>query len=290
MPTVALIANPASGGGRGHRRLAQAERALAALGSVQVIPTRTAGDEARCAAEALDAAPRWIAVLGGDGTWGNVAGGLAGRAGAPPVLLLAAGTGNDFAKSLGAPAHDFAAMATLAESAGPRRVDVGRIDDRPFLNCAGFGFDARVCEAMQAHRRLTGRAVYVLTALQQLFAYRGLSVGIDGGPPRRRLMLAFCNGRWFGGTFHIAPSAAVDDGRLDVVGIDDATPLRRATLFARAFRGTHVAQPEVTVRSAAEVRLTFDAPPIFEADGEFCRAAGPEVTVGLVPGGLSVVA
>jgi diacylglycerol kinase (ATP) len=207
-----------------------------------------------------------------------------------PVALLAAGTGNDFAKTLGTPAHDFDAMARMLAEGHVRRVDVGRADDRIFLNCLGFGFDAVVCEALQRPTMLRGRAVYIATALRELFQYRGLPISIDDGPTERRLMLTFSNGQWFGGTFVIAPGASPSDGSLDVTSIDDATPLRRAALFAKAFRGTHVHAPEVVTMRVAGANLRFNEPPVFEADGDFGRAATRNVRIETLSRVLRVVA
>ncbi len=296
MASVALIANPAAGGGRGHRRAAEAERALSALGAVRRFDTRVPGDERRCATDALESGAAFVAILGGDGTWGNAAGTIAGGAlgaargnAGPTIVLLAAGTGNDFPKSFGAPAADFDAMVRLAAAGRTRAVDVGVIDGRPFLNCAGVGFDAVVCERMLAHRQVPGRAVYIVTAVQELLGFPGITVGIDGGARRNQLMVTFSNGSWFGGSFRIAPDASVTDGRLDVVAIDSATPLRRAVLFGRAFAGRHIGAPEVRHWQATSVTLAFDQPPVYEADGEFERARAAEVQVSILPGALQVV-
>lgn len=243
-----------------------------------------------------------VAVLGGDGTWGNAAGAIVRAAGAkeagasdagssrpPTVMLLAAGTGNDFAKSLDAPAADFDAMVRRAAAGRVRAVDVGVMDDRPFLNCAGIGFDAVVCERMLARRQVPGRAVYIVTAVQELLSFPGIVVSLDGGPRQNQLMVTFSNGRWFGGSFRIAPTASIGDGLLDVVAIDSATALRRAVLFGKAFAGRHIAAPEVRHWQASTVTLTFDQPPFYEADGELERARGTEVVVSVLPGALRVV-
>lgn len=288
--TIALVANPAAGRGRGARAIAQAEAALSTIGPVRVLPTRGPGDERARALEAAEAGAGTIAVLGGDGTWGNAAGALAARGVTTPVALLAGGTGNDFAKSLGTPAHDYAAMAHLIASGVTRRIDLGAVDDRPFLNCAGFGFDAVVCEALARPTRLRGPAVYVATALRYLLTYRGLDVAVDGGPRARRLMIVCSNGRWFGGTFLIAPDAVFDDGAIDVATIGDVPGLARVPLFARAMRGAHRDHSAVAGWRAPETRLVFDEPPVFEADGELAYAERREVVVRTWPAALTVVA
>jgi hypothetical protein len=46
----------------------------------------------------------------------------------------------------------------------------------------------------------------------------------------------------------------------------------RAMLLAGTSRGTHVHAPEVRVQNARRARIEFDAPPLFDADGDLFRA------------------
>jgi diacylglycerol kinase (ATP) len=290
MPIACLIINPAAGRGRGAKRAPAAIRAFAALGITDVRTTTAPGDEARQIRGALDAGVETIAVLGGDGTWSKAAAELARRGAPARLALLAAGTGNDFVKDLSAPSHDPVAMARLVAGGGEeRRVDMAVVDDQWFLNVAGFAFDVAVLQRVERTSGLGGSAAYAVAALRELLAYPGLDVSIDGAPRRRYLLLAFANGGHFGGAFHVAPGARVDDGRLDAVAIPDVGRARRPGLLFRAARGTHVRHPCVTTHRGAGFTLRFDAPPAYEADGELRRAAAAEVRVESRPGVLRVV-
>lgn len=285
-----LIANPAAGRGRGAKLLPRTAQAFARRGIADVRLTEAPGDEARQVQLALDAGCDTLAVLGGDGTWSKAAAELV-RLGAPARLaLLAAGTGNDFVKNLPAPAHDPAAMARLVtEESGERRVDMAAVDDELFLNVAGFGFDVAVLLRTERTRGAGGAAAYAIAALRELTAYRGLEVAVDGAPPSRQLLVAFANGAYVGGVFHIAPGARVDDGLLDAVGVPDVGRLARPALLARAARGTHLRHAGVTVRQARAFTLRFREPPMYDADGELRRAAAPEVRIEVHPAILRVV-
>jgi len=293
---VRILWNPASGRGRGARGIARVRAAFAAHGITDERATAAAGDESRLVAEALEDGITTLVVVGGDGTWGKCAVALA-RAGSPArMAFLAAGTGNDFAKNLRAPARDPVAMAKLvAEGGVERRVDLGRVDDEWFLNVAGFGFDVAVLLASARLPALRGPAVYVAAALGELFGYAGLDAcvgGVEGVDPTRwsrRLLLVFSNGKEFGGAFKIAPGALVDDGALDAVICADDARLSRLPLLARAIRGTHLTHPMVRHTAAARFALSFRAPTHFEADGELRRTAAAEAEVVCVPGALRVL-
>ena len=259
-----------------------------------------------------------MAVLGGDGSVSIAARALIAVGGGTSLAILAAGTGNDLAKSLGAPVHDYGAMAWLIARRAARRIDAGMVDNVSFVNAAGFGFDAETIARLASSApgasiqppRWDGpsRSRYVRAALGALWSYRGFSASISadgadgpsavdtrgagaGAPPRTsRLMLVFANGRSFGGAFLIAPDADVGDGALDMVSIGDAVPGRRIALFARAMRGTHMSCAEVSSRQGASFVLQFDEPPLFEADGELHQARNATVNVRCIPAAVTVVA
>ena len=286
---IRLIANPAAGRGRARRVIAAAHSALSAVVDVELRETAAPGDEWRLANEALDAGCTTIVALGGDGTWSNVAAALVARRSDCRLALLAAGTGNDLAKSLGLPANDPVATARLVAGEGSRRIDVGLVDDRCFVNSIGFGFDAAVLAAAAGRTWPRGDALYIAVALEQLFGYRGIDIGVDGSPPRTHLMLVVANGVRFGGSFRIAPHADLSDGALDLVAIANAGALRRVSLFAAAMRGTHVGMPETSTRRITRIDLAFSEPPVYDADGELCQASGSTVSIRCAPRALRIV-
>jgi diacylglycerol kinase (ATP) len=292
---VCVIVNPASGRGAGARALPAIRAAFSAVGVSEVRLTSKKGDEEMEARRAVDDGFDTIVACGGDGTWGNVANGILAAGAGQQVRMapLATGTGNDFAKTVGAPARDFPATARLAVDGAEMAVDVGRIEGRHFLNVSGFGFDIAVLEDIERISWLKGDMLYLYSALRQLFSYGGVEVGIatpkKRRDPRRHLMLIVANARNFGGSFKIAPGASVTDGKLDAISIHDAAPLARMRLFAAATKGTHVMAREVLVEQSPSFTLEFPAPPAFETDGEYNRARTARVQIDCVPRALRVV-
>ena len=241
------------------------------------------------ARRALDDGATTIVAVGGDGTWSNVADAILRSGEDCRLALAAAGTGNDFAKSAGVPAHDYDAIARLAVDGPERRVDVGRIGDRHFLNCVGFGFDVAVLESATKARWLKGSLLYAYAALGQLFRYRGVAVAeADDSAAAKRLLFVIANGKWFGGAFQIAPHASCDDGLLDAIAVADSSPFGRVQLFVNAIRGSHVRLPAVQMRQARTFSLTFPSPPLYEVDGECRIASESALTIECLPRALRV--
>jgi diacylglycerol kinase (ATP) len=288
-----VIVNPVAGRGRGARVLPAVRAAFAAVGITDVRESTEREGERLIAARALGEGCDTLVAVGGDGTWSNVANAILHSGADARLALIAAGTGNDFAKTAGAPATDIAATARLVAEGAARRVDVGRIEDRWFLNIAGFGFDIAVLESVARIKWLKGDPLYLYAALRQLGSYAGSEIMVNS-PARargavRHLMLVIANARHFGGAFRIAPTASVTDGLLDAIAIEDAPTLRRLQLFAAVIRGTHAAMPEVQMEQSRTFTLQFPEAPAYETDGEYRRAASAALEVSCVPNALRVV-
>ena len=310
-----VIFNPASGHGRGARRIELYRKLLDRhLGSHEWVRTEKAGDEGELAERALSEGADLVVAVGGDGTWSQVADRLVASGDSEVALgVLPAGTGNDFARSLGisygSPEEAVAALAARRT----RRIDVGRVVSpwrpaaagsagtagelgeapRHFLNVVGFGFDVAVIDATAGARFLRGAALYKLTAMQQLLLYRSARLRLSSGEgwsvEGRHLILTISNGRIFGGGFPIAPGASLRDGQLDACAIRDASPLGRARLFGLAGRGRHLGAPGVAVRQDRAFTVRFEEAVRYEVDGDVHESPTGEVRIEAVPEALRVV-
>jgi diacylglycerol kinase (ATP) len=251
------------------------------------------GDEERLAGRAVRDGVQTIVAVGGDGTCGRVANAILKSAAECRLAVVPAGTGNDFAKTLGVSRYAAEQVADLVAGEDAKLIDVGLADGHYFLNSCGFGFDASVLEATSRVRFLKGDAVYIYSALRQLFTYRGIEVSVSGAPGVKSgsmLMVTVSNGRWLGGAFKIAPQASVFDGKLDACFLGDSNVVQRVRLFLGAMRGTHIGMPSVSAVGVNELTLTFPASPLMEIDGELRQASSQTVNVKCVPWALSVVA
>lgn len=307
-----MIFNPASGRGRGARRMeAYRDLLLRHFPAAEFAASEAPGHEYHLADQAMEEGHTLLVAVGGDGTWSHVADRIV-ASGRDDVALgvLPSGTGNDFARNLEVSYRNPAdAVARLVRGV-PVSVDVGRVNTpsrpaeaskrssdssrvRHFINVVGVGFDVAVVDAAASARFLRGELLYKVTALQQLFRFRGLELSVRDDRGFRRtaphLMLTVTNGAYFGGGFPIAPQARIDDGVLHGCMIGDGAPLRRMALFSRAGKGRHVGEPEVEVRTARRFTLAAAGPFRFEADGDLYETTVPELDLEVLPGALRVI-
>lgn len=293
VPRICLIINPAAGRGGNRSRFSAIEAALRdRAGVTDIYYTAAAGDEEQFAQRAISSGFTTIVAAGGDGTCGRIADRIVRAQSSCALTVIPSGTGNDFAKTIGLADKPLDWIADLILQGATSRIDVGRADGHHFLNSCGFGFDASVLEASNKVRFLKGDAVYIYSALRQLFGYRGIeisSTAIAGAPDGRMLMVTVSNGRSLGGAFQIAPHASVTDGELDVCFIADASPINRMRLFAAALRGKHIGMRGVVATTAGRFDLVFDACPTMEVDGELRTARDRRVELTCVPRALSVI-
>lgn len=292
MSDTELILNPAGGRGKAAKLLPRLIESFTGIGVSAFRETTSPGEEEKFAREAIDRGITTIIAVGGDGTCSGIANAILREQSQCRLAVVRAGTGNDFAKMLGVDGYTPEQVAKLMLRGDTTQIDVGHADGRYFLNSCGFGFDASVLEASNRVRFLKGDAVYIYSALKQLFSYRGVEVSasVAGVRRGRMLMVTVSNGRWLGGAFKIAPHASVVDGKLDACFVGDSNILERVKLFAGAMRGTHVAMPSVSTASVQQLSLTFESPPLMEMDGELRRGQSATVELKCIPRALSVVA
>ncbi|MGN6127305.1 MAG: diacylglycerol/lipid kinase family protein [Humibacter sp.] len=240
--------------------------------------------------EALDA----LVVVGGDGM---VSLGVNLVAETDVALgIVATGTGNDMARTLGLPIDDpDAGIARLKDALcrEPRRIDLGRVrhgELSTWFGCVlSAGFDAVVNERANRMTRPRGSSRYTLSMVRELLTFRPIAyrLEVDGVTSDRSAMLvSVANGRSIGAGMMITPDAQLDDGMLDLFVVEAMSRLKLLRVFPRVFKGTHTSLPEVSIVRARSVKLQAEGA-IAYADGERVGPLPVEVTV--VPRAMSVL-
>ena len=290
---ITLFVNPGAGRGRGAQAAGPAARALRDAGHrVRTVVGQDAPDALDRARKAVEGGTDALVAVGGDGMVSLALQAVAGTG--TPLGVVAAGTGNDFARVNGlpvrAPAAAGAALAAALAEGRTRELDLGRIGDRWFGTVMASGFDSRVNDRGNRMTWPTGRFKYDLAMLAELAALRPIryTVQFDDAPEREieATLIAVGNGSSYGGGMRICADALMDDGLFDVCVVG---PCSRSTLlrvFPRVYRGTHPSHPVVTVHRAARVRLAAEGITAY-ADGE--RVGALPLTAETVPGAVHLL-
>lgn len=238
---------------------------------------------------------RALVVVGGDGMVSMGVNLVATTS--VPLGIVATGTGNDTARSLGLPYDDTdAAVRALVTmlSRPPRIIDAGRVRHGElttwFAGAVSAGFDAIVNDRANRMSWPRGASRYTLALLRELLTLKPIEyrLVVDGVPSTERaLLISVANGNSIGGGMRIVPRAHLDDGLLDLFLVSPMRRLAFLRVFPKVFSGTHTELDEVHISRARSVRI--DAHGIIAmADGE--RIGALPIDVDIVPGALRVLA
>ena len=223
-----------------HRALDAFEAGRPSWPKIEVRLTKGPAHATALAREAVEEEAAFVLAAGGDGTVNEVATGLLGSG--VPLGIVPVGSGNGLARALRLPLRPDKALAAL-ESGIARRMDVGQINGKPFLNVAGVGFDAFVGWAFHKAGRKGGRRgilTYVRMSLRLLSLYEAPSVSLELPGERidaRPFVMAFANGPQYGAGAVVNPGAKLNDGRMEVVIFEDAPFYQTLAAAPRLFLG-----------------------------------------------------
>lgn len=207
-----LVVNPLSGG-KTTRTAELVEAARRRSVTVHVLePEETPGDAARRATEGP------LGIAGGDGSLGPVAAVALERG--EPFVCVPFGRRNHFARDAGIPPDPLASLTAF--DGFERRIDVGLVGDRVFLNNVSLGVYAHL-----VHRRgrARGRRETYAAVQALLLAIRSAPLGasLDGRPlPARVIVVA--NNRYRLDLFSLGERERLDDGLLHLYAAEGVFP------------------------------------------------------------------
>jgi YegS/Rv2252/BmrU family lipid kinase len=280
--------------------------ALQSRYEVDAMDTEKPGHATHICREAATEGYDVVVAFGGDGTVNEAANGLAGSD--TPLTCLPGGATNVFHRAIGIPGDVVDAtehLLRLADDFEPRRVDLGRVNDRYFTFSSGIGLDASVVERVDAHPRMKARLgeYYYTWAAISTFNRKYLVK-----PPRVRLAV---NGEqldavtvvvqnsdpytYFGSRpIRVCADSSLNSGTLSVSALRRATLLELPTLLPRLFSGKPESvskhrqiQPFANVNGAL-VESVDERPFPLQVDGDFIGEFS-SVRYGIEPRALAVV-
>ncbi len=260
-----VIANPRAGKGRGAHVLGHVEQALKKRGiSHETALAGWAGHAVDIASLAARDSVSALVLVGGDGTLFEALNGMCRAGRMLPVAQIPIGTGNSFIKDLGIESMEDGLAALRGEKT--RKVDVGRLRSSAgefhFVNVVGAGFVADVA-AGASRFKIFGDLSYTISVFLELAHLRSrpCRLRVDGKEMERdAIFVEICNSRKTGGDMIMAPSAVLDDGKVDVVIAKSMNRRTLLRLFPLIFTGQHVHDPHVETFTCSRIDVEFDPP------------------------------
>ena len=178
----------------------------------------------------------FVFSVGGDGTMNEVARGVLNTN--VGLGLVPLGSGNGLARHMGLPLKIKDAIA-LAKKHSLLRIDSGTINDKPFFNMAGVGFDAHIGNVFATSKE-RGFKTYVVSTITEFINYKPEKYKLVNGQVREKtaFLISFANSSQYGNNAYIAPQASLQDGKIDICVLKPFHPIYFPELSVRLFNKT----------------------------------------------------
>lgn len=277
-----FIVNPIAGNGRGlkmYNRVINDHRLRHIIYNTYV--TKYAGHAEEITIDLLKENEKnknkhWV-IFGGDGTLHEVMNGI----GKQSIMLsyLCGGSGNDFARGTNISFKMEQIIEDVFLQPKKEPYVLGKYDDRNFVNCVGFGFDAIVAHytnrstlKQRLNKVKLGKLIYIIQLVKQLLTYKPiqLEVLVDDKLHTydRCFLLTINNHPYFGGGMKINPTAKNNPDTYSCIVINHISKWKVLLLFSTVFIGKHINFKEVSILEGKRMAITSVEPVIFQADGE----------------------
>jgi len=223
-----------------------------------------------------------IVAIGGDGLVHSLLPLL--RNSGKPFTVLATGTGNDFARSLGTYKKSSDQILQAIQHGASMKIDLmqihGSATSMEACQVLSLGFDALVNERANSFTRIKGKMKYVAAMALELpvFKAQKFSITIDGIEFEREAMLiAVANGASYGGGMLIVPHANNSDGSLDILILNRVSIFELIKVFPKVYSGKHINHPAIESLRGRKILVSAQAKAY--ADGEYVGSLPLEIVI-----------
>lgn len=280
MKRVKFIYNPISGGADTHKIL---DSVISIYQQYQksIVPFRT-GPNMNLEDAFLDLDENYdhILIAGGDGTINRVLNVYMKHNFKLPVAILPTGTANDFAKYLNIPS-DIEEACHRILNAEVKRVDLGKANDKYFINVFSFGLFTEVSQKTSTPLKNTfGKLAYYVSGIKEIPSFKKMDLLLQTEDLKieTKCFLAFIFNGKTAGNINISYHSKADDGLLDIILVKGENFLKLGTLIYNFLRGEYleeVNQENIIYLQAKSISLSSSQELGTDIDGE----TGPNLPV-----------
>ncbi|MBK7452183.1 MAG: diacylglycerol kinase family lipid kinase [Anaerolineales bacterium] len=278
MKTKVLL-NPYSNRWNSQKRWPEAESALHAAGVDFDLTVSERPDQlVDLAAEAVQQGFTTLIIAGGDGSIGEIINGATrGWDETSPFKItlgvIPLGTANDLCVNVGIPLDLSAAVQVIAKGK-TRGMDLGKCNERYFLNNSAAGLEPYVTTKQEKISWLTGIPRYLVAAIQGIMDGPSWNAKLewdDGSYQGPLSLVSVGNGARTGGVFFMAPHADPFDGKLTFVHGYRSTRMGLFQVLPSAMKpgkGNMVEMDGINEFHCTRLSIHLDKPSPAHTDGE----------------------
>jgi len=234
-----------------------------------------------------------VIAMGGDGTLGAVIRGIAGSK--VRLGIIAAGTENDIARSLGIP-EDLKEACALVASGHTRKLDLGQVSTKKrkkfyFFMLTAIGLTATIYPMIKKvpEGKLSGIKDAVMTLLK--FESKPtvfLTLDDESKIEVETMLVTIANTPIIGLRNLVAPDASMDDGLLDIAVYPNFSKIELLDYFAKTAYGSST--PDRTIQRYRARKIKVKTSPKLDVAAEGVMLGKGTARIKLLPGALRVIA
>ena len=229
--------------------------------------------------------------VGGDGTLNEVISGLVGTT--SEVVVIPAGTGNDFVKSVSCyKSMRKIALASIHSISTP--TDVILFNNKYYcINILNLGLDAKIAENMEKFRKvpfITGSMKYNLSIFYTLAHAKNYKLKIRIGDFVEKgnyTLAAIANGKYYGGGVCPSPDANTTDGILNITLVKRSTLMQKLVLLPKYKKGKHESIKQLRHFTTDSITVVSNKKFPVSVDGEIILTN--RIRAKILPGAVNVV-
>jgi diacylglycerol kinase family enzyme len=280
-----LLMNPKSGGGKvGRFNLVEEARRR----GIEPVVLAPGDDLLELAERAVAGGADVVGMAGGDGSQALVAGVAAAHD--VGFVCVPAGTRNHLAMDLGLDRDDVVSALDAFSEAVERRIDLGLVGDRVFVNNATVGLYAKIVQSPAYRAHKVGTALELLPAMlgPEATPFDLRFTGPDGTEHTSAHLILVSNDRYeLGSGEGFGSRRSIDGGNLGIVAATFRSSAELARLLESGASGRNWRPPGWVEWADASFHLDSGQPVEIGIDGE-ALVLDPPIRFRTLPGALRV--
>lgn len=273
-----FIINPVAGKGKAIKYLEEIPKLFIDKNECyEIVQTSKPGEATKIVREKTSVEDYIVYSIGGDGTLNEVLNGIVNSNSI--LAVIPSGSGNDFARTIYGDLDNNSKILSEIINGDVITVDLGRVNNRYFLNISSIGIDAVVvkeAKVFKENKFISGSLAYLIALFKTAITFKSLDLTflINNKEYKDSMyLIAAANGKFYGGGIKIAPLADIQDGMLDIYAIKKPKLHRLIKYLPKVLKGEDIRGiDEVNFVKCKEITVISKNDTLVNIDGEVIKS------------------